>query len=108
MNNENTPTEVKEPTLVDRAQAAFKAARDTAIAKNGHTKFAEAEQMAVIEAMFDFAANDAEASAEGFDSIAPFVKAVANASAFAQLLEKNGKITRAKKGTGGSKAGFAD
>ena len=90
----------------EKAKAAFIAARDNAIAKNGATKFAEAEQMAVFEAMVEFLVNDEEASAEGFDSIRPFIQAVANASAYAQLLDKHGKIKRAQRGSGGSKANF--
>lgn len=99
--------EAKPLTLAQRAEKAFKDARDRAIAKTNFSKFAEAEQMQVIEAMFDFAASDEEAAAEGFDSIRPYIHAVANASAYAQLLEKHGKLpNRAKKGTGGSKAAF--
>lgn len=108
MENTNTPVETPAATLAQRAEKAFKDARDAAIAKNGFTKFAEAEQLRVFEAMVEFLTNDEEALTEGFDAIRPYVQAVANASAFAQLLEKNGKITRAKKGTGGSKAGFAN
>ena len=104
---ENKAPEVKPLTLAQRAEKVFKAARDGAIAGNGYAKFAEAEQMAVIEAMVDFLVNDEEALTEGFDAIRPSIQAVSNASAFAKLLEKKGKIVRAKKGSGGSKAGFA-
>ncbi len=93
-------------TLNEKAKLAFITARDKAIAKNGFTKFAEAEQLEVIEAMVDFMLNDEEAQVEGFDSIRPFIQAVANASAYAQLLDKHGKIKRAARGTGGSKAAF--
>lgn len=93
-------------TLNEKAKLAFITARDKAIAKNGHSKFAEAEQMEVIEAMVDFMQNDEEAQVEGFDSIRPFIQAVANASAYAQLLDKHGKIKRAQRGSGGSKANF--
>ena len=93
-------------TLNEKAKAAFLTARDKAITKNGNTKFAEAEQMEVIEAMVEFLVNDEEAAAEGFDSIRPFIQSVANASAYAQLLDKHGKITRATRGSGGSKAAF--
>ncbi len=101
-----TPAVEVKPTLAQRAEKAFKTARNAAIAKNGFTKFAEAEQMAVIEAMVDFMQSDEEAELEGFDAIRPFIQAVANASAYAQLLDKHGKITRATRGSGGSKASF--
>lgn len=91
-------------TLAVRARKAFDDALATAIAKNGRTKFAEAEQMAVIEAMVTFLVNDDEAMTEGFDAISIYIGAVANASQTAQALEKKGKITRVARGTGGSKA----
>lgn len=87
--------------------AAFKAKRDEVIAANGHTKFAESEQLAVIEALVDLLVNDADVAAEGYGAIAPAIAAVSNASAYAQLLEKSGKITRSKKGSGGAKSAFA-
>jgi len=102
MSDTNTATAT--PSVADKVKATFKAARNTALEKNGHTRFAEAEQLAVIEALVDLLVNDEAVALEGYGAIAPAVAAVANASSFAQTLEKNGIITRNKKGGGGSKA----
>lgn len=101
-----TDTKTTKPTLAERALFEFKRLRNEALTKNGHTKFAETEQMHVIIGLINWMTSDDEASAEGTDSIAVLVQAVANASAYAQLLDKHGVITRAARGSGGSKAKF--
>ncbi len=101
----NMPKTTEEVKL--HVLASFKAKRDEVIAANGNTRFAEKEQLEVIEHLVELLVNDEDVAAEGYSAIAPFVAAVSNASAFAQLLEKSGKIHRAKKGTGGVKATMA-
>lgn len=96
------------PELQKKVHDHFIVARDKALAANSHTRFGETEQAAVVEAMVDLLVNDADVAAEGYDAIRLPIAAVLNASAFAQKLEANGKITRQKKGKTTAKGSFAE
>lgn len=112
----NTQMNTLDTTL--KISKAFKEHRDKVLAASGNTRFAEKEQLEMIKFLVDLLVNDPDIASEGYGEyavddkpgtgIAPFVQAVSNASAFAQLLEKKGKIIRAKKGIGGAKSAMAD